>query len=176
MTLQAPEDHLSDNQKRYLMLAIENIERLAALARTVEDFPSARDFEFHMFDLRDVLIEAIAKVSPFLEERNVRWQQDWNNEPMKTIGDRAKIAQGLGGFITAVANAVQPGTGLTVSAAEADGLITVRITAGNIDCSHDFEPDISLPSRLWKSHAGSTSAYHTETQYSLTCELPVIRL
>lgn len=173
MTLQAPENHLSGDHKRYLTLALENIERLAALARAIEDFPPAGGFEFQSFDLRGVLAEAIAGIGPLLQAKSARLRQDSRDVPLTTTGDRGKIAQALGGFLTAIAGAARPGSELEITSAEADGLIATELTAA-------IEPaatlDLSLPSRLWQSHGGSTSAHHTDSQYSLTCELPVIRL
>lgn len=175
MTLRATENHLAENHKRYLTLAIENIERLAAAARRMEDFPSARDFEFRMFDLRDMLVEAIAEIVPSLAARNVRLRQEVSDDPMTTIGDRGKIAQALGGFMTAAARAAEPGSELEISAAEAEGLISIRLTSGGSNFSGECAPDISVPSRLWQSHGGSTYTHITAIQYLLTCELPVIR-
>ena len=175
MILQAPDCHLSEDHKRYLALALENIERLAALARTMEDFPSAQEFEFQSFDVRNLLLEAIAEIVPVLEGRNVRVRQELSDGPMTTTGDRGRLAQALGAFFAAAARAVEPGGELGISAAEADRLVAIRLTASTAGSHAETGPDISLPSRLWQSHGGSIRTHRAEKQYSLTCELPVIR-
>jgi two-component system, OmpR family, sensor histidine kinase BaeS len=176
MALQTPEGDSSENHARYLTLALENIDKLGALVREMENLPSAGDFDFEPLSLRELLVEAIAEIAPVLEAKRARLRQDLGDGPMATTGDRGKLGQALGGFLAAAARAVDPGGDLEISAAEADGLVAIRLTAGSTNIHPEFEPDISLPSRLWQSHGGSTGAHQAETQYSLTCELAVIRL
>lgn len=175
MALQAPDAPLSEIHKRYLTLALENIARLGALAQNLEEFPSLHDFEFQSFGLREALIDAITDIVPCLQGKGAQLRQNLSDGPMTTVGDRKKLEQALGGFLAAAARAVEPRGALEISAAEADGLITIRLSASTASPIRDFQPDISIASRLWRSHGGSTSALQAQRQYSLTCELPVIR-
>lgn len=176
MALQARETPLPENHQRYLTLALENIERLGALARNLEEFPSPQDFEFRSFAMRDALVEAITAVVPCLQGKDAQFRQNLIDGPMTTVGDRKKLAQALGGFFEAAARAVERHGTFEISADETDGLISIRLSASTAGPTLDLQPDISTASRLWQSHGGSTSVLQTERQYSLTCELPVFGL
>ena len=166
--LMLQDESLSQSHRRYLGVVLENIDKLVALARELNEFPSPENFDLMSFGLRDVLLDAV-------KEAGVKVKGEISESPMNTTGDRRKLGQALRGFLAAAAQCAGSEGPIELSAGQVDGQITVRVTAGR---AHSFEgpqPDLFIPTMLWRLHGGSICADWSEERYSIVCDLPVIQ-
>jgi len=176
LLLEEREGPLSESHRRYLIVVLENIGKLVALAQELNDFPAKQGFALEAFSFRDLLQQAVAKVASVLAEKNVRLAQNLPNEALATIGDREKLGQALYSFFSAAVQFSDPGGLVEVSAREDDQRIIVQLSSTGDPATAGSQPDLSRPCRLWRLHGGSTSINRSsEGRYSLVCELPVIR-
>lgn len=174
MLLQNSGAGLSEPAKRYLGLALDNIDRLVLLVRGMESFPELSDLEFTSFSVHDLLQEAVEKVRRSPANRTVEVKERFSMESASTIGDYAKLRMALEEFVAAAARFAAPDGVIDISAHEADGRIAVQLTAGPVRPGADLPADLSTASGLWQLHGGRVYSSHSEKGYSLTCELPLI--
>jgi signal transduction histidine kinase len=176
LLLEEREGPLTESHRRYLIVVLENISKLVALAQELNDFPAKQGFALEAFSFRDMLQQAVAKAASVLAERNLRLAHNLPNEKLATIGGREKLGQALHSFFSAAVQFSDPGGLVEVSAREDDQRIIVQLSSTGDPATAGSQPDLSRPCRLWRLHGGSTSINRSkEGRYSLVCELPVIR-
>jgi len=176
MVLQTRGSELSEDDRQYLKLALENIDKLVSQVRRLEACPAIRDFEFTSFCIRDLLEEILEKMRPSLAGENIRVKECLPAGSATTIGDRAKVCQALEEFLVAAARFAIPDGVLDVSVRETNRSIAVVLNGDSASRRMDVSPDITGAAGLWELHGGHIRTCRTDNGYSLTCELPVIHL
>ena len=164
----------SEADKRYLGLALDNVDKLVPLVRGLELFSEFHELEFTSFGIRELLQEAAEHLRRSPGNGNLEVKEHLSPNSAVTIGDRAKLHTALEGFLTAAAWFAMPDGVLDISANEAGGRIAVQLTAGPERPGSGSEPDLAAAIRLWQLHGGRVSTSRTDKGYSLTCELPLI--
>lgn len=174
MVLRAADSELSEGDRHYLTLALDNIDKLFSQVRALEAFPAIRDFEFTSFCVRDLLREILEQMAPSLADKNTRLNQFFPAGSANTIGDRTKVRLALEEFLAAAARFAIPDGALDVSVRQTNGLIAVVLNADSASRPPEAAPDIAGAAGLWQLHGGYVRTCRTDKGYSLTCELPVI--
>ena len=165
---------LSDTDKRYLTLAMDNVDKLVFLVRGMELFPEFHEMEFTSFRPRELVQEVVEKMRHSPVNRNVEIREHFSGESATTIGDRAKLGSAMEDFLAAAARFAAPEGVLEVSAYEADCRLALQVVAGPARSCSETEPDLAGATRLWQLHGGRVCTGSTDDGYSLTCELPLI--
>lgn len=176
MILQQECSEFSDTDKHYLAQALENIDKLVLLVRSLDSWPDVQNLEFSSFRISDLLQEIIEAMRPSLSETNMEVRERYRSECATTIGDRAKLRLALEDFLTAAARFATPDGVLDISAREKNGRIAIQLNADSGHPRSAPQPDLTAAARFWQLHGGRFSASHTDNSYSLTCELPLIDL
>ena len=175
LLLEEREGPLTESHRRYLIVVLDNISKLVALAQELNDFPAKQGFALEAFSFRDLLEQAIANAASVLAEKHVRLAHNLPLDTLATIGDREKLGQALDSFLSAAVQLSDPGGVVEVSAREDDQRIIVQVNSTGDPATAGSPPDLSKPCRLWRLHGGGTSFNRSsEGRYSLVCELPVI--
>lgn len=175
LLLEERDGPLSESHRRYLVVVLENISKLVALAQELNDFPAKQGFALEAFSFRELLQQAVAKAAPVLAEKNARLAHNLPNNTLATIGDREKLGQALDSFFSAAVQFSDPGGLVEVYAREDDQRIIVQLSSTGDPATAGSQPDLSRPCRLWRLHGGSTSINRSDGRYSMVCDLPVIR-
>ena len=174
MPLRNGSSGLSEADRRCLELALDNIHRLALLLRDLEVFPELQELDFTSFCIRDLLREVVARIRLAPETRHLDVRECLSGGSADTTGDRAKLGAALEEFLAAAARFAIPDGFLQISSGEANGLFAIKLTAHSERPRSGFQPDTAKASGVWQLHGGRVCMNHTEKDYILTCELPLI--
>lgn len=166
--------HFSDTDQRYLTKALDNLDKLVPLVRSLESYADVQDLDFTSFQVGDLLEEVLEKMRPSLIGQNMELRKSLRTESAATIGDRVKLSAALKDFLAAAAGFAIPDGVLDISASERDGRFAMQLNADSAHSCSATQPDLTAAARLWRLHGGRFSAGPTGNGYSLTCELPLI--
>jgi signal transduction histidine kinase len=175
LVLRAPDSGLSENHRKYLSTALENIDQLMALARDLNDFPVGAGADLGPFSFRDALQAALSQTLDRFAAKRLRSVAEAPDDPLITVNARQAVIEALRGLLAAAMQSASEGGLLEVSAAEENEQLVLRLSAGPTK-NNELLPDMSAASKLWRAQGGSISVCISEGRFLLTGELPVIRM
>ena len=179
LVLDEPNTDLTEIQRRYLTVALENINKLVVLSKELNKFPARDSLQFDTFSFRALLQQVVADAGPNLLEKNIQLSEDISAGSHSTIGDREKLALAMRDFLAAAVEFTGCGGSINVKSREEDDKVAVRISAtGGPPVSVDSPvPDLGVAYDILRLHGGNASSERaSDGRYIITGELPILRL
>jgi signal transduction histidine kinase len=167
-------------QRKYLKSVVDNINKVSLAVSQLHHFPTDDTLDLDDFCLRDLLHDTAQgrKSSPRL-----RFEWQIPEEPLYTIGDRAKLAAALHKLLGAAHEFALPCGLIAIEASRQDDELTVSLRV-----IRDEEPDsdrfpaalpahdLNEPFEVLRLHGGSGSAHCVPGRTChVTLRLPLIR-
>jgi|KBSMisStaDraftv2_1062788.scaffolds.fasta_scaffold366109_2 signal transduction histidine kinase len=178
MMLEEKKHPLTDTQHHWLVTALENIDKLTALTRELNDLPGKNGLELDIINLRDLLRQVLGDAQKTLSG-HVQLTPEVPDGSLATIGDPEKLAGALQGFVRVAIETARPAGIVQIRACEENEKILLQFWAspGSADEQKKPAPDVSEASKVWRLHGGNCSVSKiAEGGYMINCELPVVRL
>jgi signal transduction histidine kinase len=171
MVLEDREGSLGDTHRRYLCEAAQHIGKAFGLVGEFDDFPGQAELSLEDVSLRTLLRHELANASAGSQRGNVRFIEQIPNNPLRIIGDAAKLASAVQAFLKAAVDFTGPGGSVCVEATDEQEKIVLRVSATG--GGSNPAPDISAASKILRLH-GATVFFRASAEqgFLLQCDLP----
>jgi signal transduction histidine kinase len=167
-------------QRKYLKSVVDNINKVSLAVSQLTHFPTDDTLDLDDFCLRDLLHDT-AQVRK--SSSHLRFEWHIPEQPLYTVGDRAKLASALHKLLGAAYEFALPCGAIAMQASERDDELTVSLRLIRDQETHDdpFPPalpahDLNEPFEVLRLHGGSGSAHCVPGRTChVTLRLPIIR-
>lgn len=179
LVLEERDGPLIDSQRRYVTAALENVAKLVALTRELDDFQEMDRLELGIVSFRSLLPATVKAVRANLIAQDVVLTERMSDGSLSTIGDAKKLEAAVCGFLFAAVEFTGPSGSVHTEAREENGKIFLEFSTIRKPGTAPPEvvPDTSVACRMWRLHGGSCSfGTGSDGGYLVSCELPILRL
>jgi signal transduction histidine kinase len=179
MLLEEKNNPLTESQHRYVITALENIERMTALTQQLNDLPGKDGFDLDVVSFRDLLERVLEDARSALPEEAAQLSTQLSDGALSTIGDPERLTVAVHKLLhTAVEFIGFAGT-VQINAREENEKIVIEFwaTPGLPGTEKKPVPDVLEASKIWRFHGGNCFfSQIAEGGCVISCELPVVRI
>jgi signal transduction histidine kinase len=178
LLLEEKNNPLTESQHRWLITALENIDKLTTLTQELNDLPGKNGIVLEVVDVRDLLRQVLDEARTGAPGAAVQFTEHTAGGRFSTIGDPEQLSSALRSFVRTAVEFIGFAGVVDIKAREEEGqiLVELRATPGGPG-NQKPAPDLSGAFKIWRLHGGSGSVSTiAEGGCVISCELPVVRL
>jgi signal transduction histidine kinase len=179
MLLEEKNNPLTESQHRYVITALENIERMTALTQQLNDLPGKDGFDLDVVNFRDLLPRVLEDARSALPEDAAQLKGQIFSGSLSTIGDPERLAVAVHKLLHAAVEFIECAGTVQINAREENEKIVVEFWATPDRPSTEKKPvpDVLEASKIWRLHGGNCFfSPIAEGGCVISCELPVVRI